>query len=94
MTLFREQSILQDPLDHQESEVPQPQTNICFGQRNRVGGRTQQSSPAKTRSFRDRYIYQYSDYNNITNIDDLKKVNWPNFSQIQLGKKYSNKGFN
>ena len=54
MSLFREQSIPQDPPGYQGGELPQPQTINSWGQQNRDVGRTQQSPPTKTQTFHDR----------------------------------------
>ena len=48
--------------------------------------RVQQNRPAEALVATDRYIRQYLADNYIINIAELKKVQWPNIIDINLGK--------
>ena len=71
---------------NQGGEVPQPQSFIFNGEWNLVSGGNEQNPAASTRIDHDKYRYEYLDDNNISNIADLKKGNWPNLAKISISK--------
>ena len=86
MPLFREKPITHSPPTNKRGEVPQPRLISVAGEHDRVGGRTQQAPPSKATGTRIRYTCQYLEKNNISNIADMRKLQWPEFTVIDLSK--------